>query len=103
MRLPSFLSLFTRTKKPPDLPLQTRVAQLEGDVLAMRAQIDSIHTTTRRLQGKVYKGVPLGDTVDAAKPEGNGAPVADPPGDPQPPLVHDKAELYKRAAQLRRR
>ena len=81
--------------------MHTRLAQLEGDLLAMRAQIDSIHTTTRRLQGKVYKGVQLGDTVDAVEPPGNGDSVPNSTGNPHD--LSQKSELYRRAAKLRRR
>jgi len=81
--------------------LSSRVATLEGDLLAVRAQVDSIHTTTRKLQGKVYRGVPLGDTVDAVKPKVDADAVPDSAGNGAD--IFDKAALYRQAAQLRGR
>jgi len=97
VRLPSFLASFFKAKEPESLPLSVRITQLEGDMLAVRATVDSMQTTTRKLQGKVYRGVPLGDTVDADPKPDQEEPVA-------PPVnVFEKGELYRRAAQLRGR
>jgi len=94
-----FRSLFAPSTPIEDLPLSARIALLEGDMLQLHAQSDSMHTSLRKLQGKVYRGVSLGDTVEAAKPpadggglEGNSVEVST-----------SKAELYRRASQLRGR
>jgi len=104
MKKRSFLSFFRREKAPEDLPLSTRVSTLEGDVLSMRAQVDSIHTTTRKLQGKVYRGIPLGLTKDADPPP---EPPQDEkeviPMEPAPPTFRSKTDLYRAASHLRGR
>jgi len=94
-----FRSLFAPSDPIEDLPLSARIALLEGDMLQLHAQSDSMHTSLRKLQGKVYRGVSLGETVDSAKPvsdgggvEGNSVEVAS-----------SKADLYRRASQLRGR
>ena len=81
-----------------DLPLRARVATLEGDVLEMRTLAERQYTQLRKLSGKVYRGVALGDTTEAVRepPEADEAPVE------QVVLSPNKAELYQRAAQLRR-
>jgi len=102
MKKPSFLSFFRRRTPIEDLPLSTRIATLEGDVLAMRAQVDSIHTTTRKLQGKVYRGVPLGLTKDAdpelPQKENEVRPVEP---EPKPMPFRSKSDLYRAASYLR--
>jgi len=79
------------------LPLSARVATLESEMLSMRESSERTYGTIKKLQGKVYRGVALGDTTEAA-------PAAPESPDPE---VHQimrpsKAELYKRAAELRR-
>jgi len=101
MKLPPFLSFLRRRTALEDLPLSTRVATLEGDVLAMRAQVDSIHTTTRKLQGKVYRGVPLGLTKDADPPELPQIENEVKPSEPEPMPFRSKSDLYRAASHLR--
>jgi len=94
----SFLARFSQNDTQ-DLPLSARVVTLEGDMLAMRAAVDKNQSTLRRMSGKVYRGVALGDTADtnpAPPPEG-------PELVPEHPDAVGKASLYQRAAQLRRR
>jgi len=104
MKTPSFLSFFRRDTTPEDLPLSSRVATLEGDVLAMRAHVDSIHTTTRKLQGKVYRGIPLGLTKDE-NPGEAAAPEEVKPTDSEvlQGRFRSKSDLYKAASYLRGR
>lgn len=94
-------TLFRTSTNPADLPLSARIATLEGELLHVHAQLDTMHGSLKKLSGKIYRGVSLGDTVEAAKP-----PVED--GGPFPdPLtkidVFEKAALYRAAAQLRGR
>ena len=88
-------SLFRTSTNPEDLPLSARFAQVEGDMLNVRAQLDAMHGSLRKLQGKIYRGVSLGDTVESAEP-----PADDNPTHPE---VREKAALYRAAAQLRGR
>jgi len=88
-------TLFRTSTDPRDLPLSSRVSQLEGDMLGVRAQCDAMHGSLRKLQGKIYRGVSLGETVEKEVP-----PEAPESGAPEP---FDKADLYRRAAQLRGR
>jgi len=96
----SFLPRF-RKSEPEPLPLSTRVATLESEMLSMSQSAERTYGVVKKLQGKVYRGVALGDTVDAApKPTvdvenietSNGLEIMSP----------GKADLYKRAALLRR-
>ena len=88
-------TLFRTSTTPEDLPLQARVAQLEGDVLHVRAQCDAMHGSLRKLQGKIYRGVSLGETVEKeVPPEDEAAPPKD---------VFAKGLLYQQAAKLRGR
>jgi len=103
MPLPSFLSWFSRKPASDPLPLQTRVHQMEVEMLEVRILCDRTLTIVKRLSGKVYKGIPLGDTVDAVEREGNGDAVPNTPGFPDSLLSDEKQELYRRAAQLRGR
>jgi len=98
MKLPSFLSFLRHRTAVEDLPLSTRIATLEGDVLSMRAQVDSIHTTTRKLQGKVYRGIPLGLTKEE-NPDKPKEEVKEP--EPQPMPFRSKSDLYRAAGYLR--
>jgi len=102
MRLPKFL----RRRPPPDTPedtpegmhLYARVDALEDDMQSVRSSINSTHASMRRMSGKVYRGVQLGDTVDA--------PMSDADANVEPNGVefeHSKADLYRRAAELRGR
>jgi len=100
MSVTSFFTSFLpqrRPREPKDLPLPARIASLESDVLSMQIAVDSLQTSLRKLSGKVYRGIALGDTTEAAA-----APVE---GEPPPQLmtnhVQSKAGLYARAAQLR--
>jgi len=71
-------------------------------MLSMRAQVDSIHTTTRKLQGKVYRGVPLGLTKDAdPQPELPQSENEVKPREPEPMPFRSKSDLYKAASYLR--
>jgi len=99
MKLPSFLSFFRHRTPVEDLPLSTRIATLEGDVLSMRAQVDSIHTTTRKLQGKVYRGIPLGLTKEENPAED--APKEVKAKEPEPMPFRSKSDLYRAASYLR--
>jgi len=68
----------------------------------MRAQVDSIHTTTRKLQGKVYRGVPLGLTKDAdPQPELPQNENEVRPEEPKPMPFRSKSDLYRAASYLR--
>ena len=91
-------TLFRTSERPEDLPLSSRVASLEGDLLAVRANLDAMQGSLRKLQGKIYRGVSLGDTVEVATPP----EVAGEPS-PAPTNVFEKASLYRAAAQLRGR
>ena len=91
-------TLFRTSTAPEDLPLLARFAQMEGDLLQVRAQTDSMHGSLRKLQGKIYRGVSLGETVEPDKPPDDGHPAP-----PENPGVFSKAALYQRAAQLRGR
>jgi len=94
----SFLTWFRTSKPKEDLPMSARVAQVEGDVLAVHAQLDSMHTSLRKLQGKVYRGISLGETVEPEKPP------ADPmEGNAVDQSYSSKSDLYQRAARLRGR
>jgi len=88
---------FARKKeiRAADLPAMSRISTLESDLLAVRGDLGKILTTVKTLQGKVYRGVQLGETADSAE-EAPAAPVE------QMALSTSKAELYQRAAQLRR-
>jgi len=90
------------TSGPPDpLPVLARLDTLEGDMLHVRASVDSLQGSLRRVSGKVYRGVALGDTISPEEPEP--APdgvVEEAPGAPEHVL---KQELYRRAAALRGR
>lgn len=97
--LPSFLTLLRPRRSEPEpepLPALQRLATLEADMYEVRAAIDSVQGTVRKLSGKIYRGVPLGDTVDA-----NAATETD-VGPPQPVDPYAaKADLYRRAQALR--
>jgi len=91
-----FRTLFRTSTAPEDLPLSSRVAQMEGDLLQVRAQVDSMHGSLRKLQGKIYRGVSLGETVEKETPLRDDDPT-------QLNVFGEKADLYRRAAQLRGR
>jgi len=95
-----FQSLFRTSTAAEDLPLSSRMLSMETDMLAVHAQLDAMHTMLRKLQGKVYRGVSLGETVDAAKPPGEPGMEA---GNLVQEVAVSKSDLYKRAAQLRGR
>jgi len=99
--MPWFLGWFRRFSAPKDLPMSARVATLEVDMLSLRADVEKLHAITHRVQGKVYKSISDGDIKDESKgplevkpDETNGGLDIMSPG---------KADLYRRAAQLRGR
>jgi len=100
-----FTSFFARRKTPApsDLPLQTRVATLEGEMLQLQQLQDRTHQTVKSLSGKVYRGIALGTTTKAPE-DAPTAPeeVAENDVTPTIPFSSGKAELYQRAARLRR-
>ena len=93
-----FWTSFLPRKKgsePDPLPLQARLATLESEVLGLRELGDRHYTSLRKLQGKVYRGVALGDTTEALEEQ---APDAmEPVG-----FAPSKAALYEKAAKLRK-
>jgi len=91
-------TLFRTSTARDDLPMSSRVAQMEGDMLAMRSQLDAMHGSLRKLQGKIYRGVSLGDTVEKETPPEEQHDAAAAPGIE---MFAEKSTLYKRAAQLR--
>jgi len=94
----SFLTSFLPQKRetePEPLPLVHRMATLEADMFELRTTIDAVQGSMRKLSGKVYRGVSLGDTTVDEVPEG---PMDETPSFP----THSKTELYRRAASLRR-
>jgi len=102
MRWTSILTSFLpqrRTREPDPLPLQTRVATLESEMLSLHQSAERTYGVVKKLQGKVYRGVALGDTVEAAP-----APTVDVVSEPDGviPMSDGKQELYRRAAELRR-
>jgi len=97
---PFWTPFLPRRKKssPSDLPLQARVSTLESEMLVVLQSSERTYGVVKKLQGKVYRGVQLGDTVDA-----DPAPTVEAAGEDQPAAMSpSKADLYKRAAQLRR-
>ena len=95
-----FRRLFRPSTPAEDLPLSSRMLTMETDMLSVHAQLDAMHTMLRKLQGKVYRGVSLGETHDAVEP------VVEPglaTGDTGPQNPFSKGDLYKRAAAVRRR
>jgi len=96
--MPSFFTSFFTSKKdsePEPLPLLARLDTVEGDMYHLRSAVDSMQGTLRKLSGKVYRGVPLGDTLDSAA-------EADPEPQAVPENLNTRADLYARANQLRR-
>jgi len=94
MKFTSFLPRFLRPSRSP-LRVSARLASLEGELFDLRAELDGLKTPLRKLQGKVYRGVALGDTVEAVTED------SPPPVEPVQ-FSHSKIELYRRAAELRR-
>jgi len=86
-----------REKVDGPLPLQARVATLESEMLSMRESSERTYGTIRKLQGKVYRGVALGDTTEAAP-----APPESPDPEVHQVIPLSKADLYRRASELRR-
>jgi len=93
-------TLFRTSTAPKDLPLSSRVSTLEGDLLSVRAQLDGMHGSLRKLQGKIYRGISLGETVEKEAPPNDEAQPAHAPGQSD---MFEKAALYRAAAQLRGR
>jgi len=101
MSISSFFRSFLPSSPKEDLPLSSRVSTLEIEMLEVRAYADRMFTTVKKLQGKVYRGVSLGDTVDETPPA---EPIPQPEiGHGSQPDLFEKADLYRRAAQLRGR
>jgi len=100
---PPFWTPFLPRKKkdaPEDLPLSTRVASLEGQMLSVLESSERTYGVVKKLQGKVYRGVQLGDTVDAAP----AAPAnAETPMEQMALPSSSKLELYRAAARLKGR
>ena len=94
-----FRSLFGTSESVEDLPLQTRVSTLESEMLSLHQSAERTYGVVKKLQGKVYRGVALGDTTEAAP-----TPSVDvvPEGNEVIPMSDAKADLYRRAAELRR-
>lgn len=96
---PSLYWLRNLFKRKP-LRMSPRLAQLEGDLFDVRAELEEVHRKLRKLSGKVYRGVALGETAEA---------VPDATGDSEeieetPQIMpRSKQELYQRAALLRGR
>ena len=87
-----------KASEPDPLPLQARVATLESEVLGLRELGDRHYTSLRKLQGKVYRGVALGDTKEDLEEQAPDAvSVVEPVG-----FSPKKAALYQQAAQLRK-
>jgi len=66
-------------------------------MLGVRAQLDAMHGSLRKLQGKIYRGGALGETVEKE------VPLGEHPGEQPKPDMFEKADLYRKAAQLRGR
>jgi len=86
-----------RETTPDPLPLQARVATLESEMLSMRESSERTYGTIKKLQGKVYRGVALGDTTEAAP-----TPTEDVVSETHQVMPLSKQDLYRRAAELRR-
>jgi len=80
------------------LRMSPRLSQLEGDLFDLRAETDEIHRKLRKVSGKVYRGVALGDTLEEAP----AAPEESDVNNVMQQMSDSKQELYRRAAQLRR-
>jgi len=87
--------------EPEPVAPPKRLADLEGEVLDLRAQQDSMYTILKRMQGKIYRGVPLGETFDVV-PEGTEPQLVDEEYE-TPAKVDRKADIRQRANALRRR
>jgi len=98
---PFWTPFFARRKnsEPVDLPLSARLTTVEVDMLAMQRALAQILTTVKSLQGKVYRGVQLGDTTENAAPTG---PEGNDELETPSTMIPSKQELYARAANLRR-
>jgi len=94
----SFFRSFRPSTEEVPLSMSARLATLESELLSVRATQDHTLTICRKLQGKVYRGVSLGDTVDA-EPQQEGPPQPD----VSIGFTPEKQELYERAARLRGR
>jgi len=84
-----FSTLFRRKKGRATagrdhLSLQARITELESDMLELRSSDEKMHLILKRLQGKMYRGVALGETMDnpanpaAPPPNGSGGTRARP-------------------------
>jgi len=80
---------------PEDLPLSSRVSNVEIDLLNVSADLGKLLGTIKTLQGKVYRGVQLGDTTES--PEEVPAAHVEQVG-----FSQTKQDLYEKAARLRR-
>ena len=98
----SFWTSFFSRRKAPDplaLPLSARVSTLEGEMLHMHQSAERTYGVLKKLQGKVYRGIALGDTTEPEKSDPEASEELVPP---QPPMRSMKQELYRRAGELRR-
>jgi len=84
-------------KEKSNLPMSARITQCETDMHGMRSELDGMAGTLRKLSGKIYRGVSLGDTIEAAQ-----APTES-VENPPPLMDPGKSDLYRQAAQLRGR
>jgi len=81
------------------LPLPPDLTQIQGELFDLRAQVEEVHRIQRKLAGKVYRGVALGETVETGK-EAVSDDITD--VDQFASLPASKLELYQKAALLRR-
>jgi len=101
MGLTSFFTSYFTSKPSDPLPVHTRLDTMESDMLHLRSAVDSLQGSLRKVSGKVYRGVALGDTVSPEAPPGS----QEEPGPPEQQHHQQqlaKQDLYQRAAQLRR-
>jgi len=98
-KTPFFARFFK--SEPEDLPLSARIATVEGELLEVQTLLGKLLGTVKTLQGKVYRGVQLGETSSEH---------TDDPGPDLPRLEvgpggmsGGKQDLYERAARLRGR
>jgi len=105
MRLPWFLRFHlprrTPADNPEDMHLWARIDALEADMQSVRSSINSTHSSMRRMSGKVYRGVQLGDTVNAEPEPPTDAEINAEPNGIE--YANSKAALYTAAEHLRRR
>jgi len=84
-----------KEKSPEDLPVMSRLSTVESDLLQVRGDLGKVLQTVKTLQGKIYRGVQLGETSENVK-EVPPAPMESLGFSPS------KQDLYAAAAKLRR-